>query len=101
MLAQCAVPIDSFLDRDGWLHRDRLANVILNVALVPVGKIVVTLAPLDSAMVVANSPERRLEFAKVAGSRGGKHNLAIRDAIEGIDPDDELLLTVRTADLEL
>src|SRR5437879_9301496 len=60
--AEPALRRDAFLDIDRTVHRDPAAGFVLDVVLTPLEEIVITLAPGDDAVVVADRAQMRLEI---------------------------------------
>src|SRR4051812_37546616 len=91
MPAELAVPGHGLVDHHRRLDGDRTADAVLDVALAPVGEIMIAAVVLHGAVVVTDTAERRLELLEIAGDGGRQYHLAKGDAIEGVVADDESL----------
>src|SRR6185437_9841531 len=92
------MPIDGFLNFDRARNRDCLADLILDIVLAPLEKIMIPLAPAHNAVVIADPAQYGIEFAGIFGNGSSQHRFAERHAIKTVITRDELLRPARPAD---
>src|SRR6185437_968181 len=92
------MPIDGFLNFDRTRNRDSLADLVLDIVLAPLEKIMIPLAPAHDAVVIADPAQYGLKFAGIFGNGRSQHRFAERHAIKPVITRDELFRPARSAD---